>query len=88
MVLIEALASGTPVVSFDCKTGPNEIIQHEQNGLLVEDQNVSALSSNLTRLIKDEALYKQCKGNALSSVEPFTIQNVGREWLSLINTKS
>jgi N-acetylgalactosamine-N,N'-diacetylbacillosaminyl-diphospho-undecaprenol 4-alpha-N-acetylgalactosaminyltransferase len=88
MVLIEALTSGTPVVSFDCKTGPNEIIQHEQNGLLVEDQNVSALSSNLTRLIKDEALYKQCKGNALSSVEPFTIQNVGREWLSLINTKS
>ncbi len=46
-VLIEALACGTPVVSFDCKSGPNEIIVHGKNGLLVEDQNFKMLSSGI-----------------------------------------
>ena len=44
MVLIEALALEVPLVSFDCKTGPNEIIRHNHNGLLVSDQNIEALT--------------------------------------------
>ena len=34
-VLLEALACGTPVISTNCDTGPNEIVEHEKNGLLV-----------------------------------------------------
>ena len=37
MVLIESLACGTPVISVDCNSGPNEIIQNRQNGLLIEN---------------------------------------------------
>ena len=42
-VLIESLACMTPVVSFDCNSGPSEIVSHRQNGLLVENQNFKEL---------------------------------------------
>ena len=35
MVLLETLACGTPVVSWNYESGPSEIIQDQHNGLLV-----------------------------------------------------
>ncbi|MDZ4186084.1 MAG: glycosyltransferase [Desulfuromonadales bacterium] len=43
-VLIEALAAGTPVVSTNCKSGPDEILECGRFGRLVPVQNVSALA--------------------------------------------
>ncbi|MCP4971095.1 MAG: glycosyltransferase family 4 protein, partial [Arcobacter sp.] len=62
-VLIEALACGTPAVSFNCKSGPNEIIKHEQNGLLVDDQNFQALAKALNKMANNTSLYQTCKKN-------------------------
>ncbi|MGQ8365243.1 glycosyltransferase [Glaciecola sp. 1036] len=43
-VLIESLSLNTPVIAFDCPTGPAEIIQHEENGFLVKHLDINALS--------------------------------------------
>jgi len=80
MVLIESLASGTPVVSFNCPSGPSEIIQHQQNGLLVKDQDFDALKQAMERMIKDEKLYLRCKENALESVQKFSMEKIKKEW--------
>jgi len=85
MVLIEALACETPVVAFNCPIGLNEIIQHNINGLLIEHQNVEALTNGMNTLIEDCDLYKHCKKNALKSVEKFEINNIGPQWLTLLN---
>lgn len=86
-VLVETLATGTPVVSFDCQSGPKEIIQHKQNGLLVEDQNFDALTKEMERFYEDEALYAICKSNARKSSEQFFVFTIGQQWLDLLKTK-
>ena len=57
MSIIEALALGIPVISVDCKSGPNEIIINEFNGLLVENHNPEALANAMNQLFED---MKQC----------------------------
>jgi len=83
-VLIESLVTGTPVVSFDCFTGPSEIIQHKQNGILVEDQNMEKLSEAMNLMIEDQELYQICKQNASRSVQKFSMEIIGRQWLDLL----
>lgn len=84
MVLLESLASGTPVISFDCPTGPKEIIRHETNGLLIENQDMEKLVTGMNKMIIDERLYLKCKSNAVKSIERFSLKTIGDEWIKLI----
>ncbi|WP_418604272.1 glycosyltransferase [Hwangdonia sp.] len=84
MVLIEALACGTPVVSFDCPTGPKEVVNHSDNGLLIENQNIDALINGMNIMLTNESLYSHCKSNALKSVEKFSVKQIGKQWLKLM----
>ncbi len=83
-VLIESMACGTPVISFACETGPREIVNHQQNGLLVENQNFEALKSAINRMVTDEKLYVWCKQKARSSVEKFNIDNIASSWQKIL----
>ena len=62
-VLLEAMANGCPVASFDCPYGPSEMIDNDRNGLLVSDQDVDALSSAVNRLLSDEYLRQRLSNN-------------------------
>ena len=47
-VLVESIASGTPIVSFDCPSGPDEIVIQGVNGYLVPHQNQAKLAHYLS----------------------------------------
>lgn len=79
-LLIESLMSGIPVVSFDCETGPNEIIINEENGLLVENQNKEAFVKAINRMIDDKNLYQKLKFAAKKSAEKFSKTEIKKEW--------
>ncbi|WP_304198366.1 glycosyltransferase [Flavobacterium alvei] len=89
-VILESLACQTPVIAFDCPSGPREMIIDEQNGLLVENQNLEKLSEAMNRLFLDQELYTNCKKNALASIQQFSLDTIGKQWLNLmkINTDS
>ena len=84
MVLIESLASGTPVIAYDCETGPSEIITHLHNGLLVANQNKDAMITAINSFLEDKNLYLHCKNNCSASVSKFELKNIGKQWLSLL----
>ena len=84
MVLIESLACGTPVVSYDCPTGPKEIVRHEKNGLLVPKDDKSEMTSALNRMINDVALYEELCFYAKQSVSHLSMEKIAKEWKALI----
>ncbi|WP_417988271.1 glycosyltransferase [Flavobacterium sp. XS2P39] len=83
-VILESLACQTPVVAFNCLSGPSEMIQHRENGLLVANQNVEKLSEAMNLFVEDENLYRYCKQNALQSVQSFSISVIGKQWLDVM----
>jgi O-methyltransferase len=55
MVLLEAMSAGLPVVSYDCPTGPAEIVGQGVDGYVVPDGDEEALAGAITELIEDPA---------------------------------
>lgn len=56
MVMIEAMSHALPVVSFDCPTGPADVLTHGVDGLLVAPEDPDALADAMARLMADEKL--------------------------------
>jgi N-acetylgalactosamine-N,N'-diacetylbacillosaminyl-diphospho-undecaprenol 4-alpha-N-acetylgalactosaminyltransferase len=85
MTVIEALSLGIPVISFDCESGPNEMINNNHNGILVDNQNFTELTHKMNIFVEDEILYQNCKNNASSSVLNFQSNVIVKQWLQLLN---
>jgi glycosyltransferase involved in cell wall biosynthesis len=76
--LMEAMACGCPVVASHVG-GNSELIDHEHNGLLFESGNLTDLTKQLARLIRDEPLRKRFGEAARESVErQFSIETSAR----------
>ena len=84
MVLLEAMSQGTSCIAYDCVTGPSDIIQHNRNGLLIEDQNHKKMQIQLKKLMKDSDLRLRLTQEGIKSLERFHIDNVSKEYLCLI----
>ncbi len=82
-VLVEALASGLPVVSFDCNSGPRDIIRHEVDGLLVEQGDLTGLILALDRLMSDESLRKKYAEYAIEARERYSLAKIATQWEQL-----
>lgn len=66
-VLVESLCCGTPVVSFDCPSGPAEIVEPGQNGFLVKYQDIDDLTRKIIDAVnKRDWDYQNIKMNALN----------------------
>ncbi|RZK04268.1 MAG: glycosyltransferase family 4 protein [Flavobacterium sp.] len=85
MVLLESLSVGLPIVSFDCETGPRNIITNNEDGLLAKNQNVEDLAAKIITLIDDVSLRKTMGSHAKTNVSRFSKSNVMAKWLDLFN---
>jgi glycosyltransferase involved in cell wall biosynthesis len=84
MAIVESLALGVPVVSVDCQSGPAELIQSGENGILVPNHNLQALSDAMYELQTNTALYEKCKNNAQKSVEHLSLNSISSSWNNLL----
>lgn len=85
MVMIEAMACGLPVVSFDYKCGPKDIIRHGENGLLVHDGDIEGLAAAMMKLMDDEAYRKRLSDNAKKIISTYSEETVMNRWIALFN---
>lgn len=80
MVLIESITCGLPIVAFDCETGPREIIQDNDCGILVENGNVEKLALNIERMILDTELRKEMSIKALEKSKKYELTYIMEKW--------
>ena len=85
MVITEAMACGLPAVSFECPSGPRDIIKEGEDGLLVENGNIKQLAEKISYLIENEELRKEMGSKARINVERFKIENIAKQWVDLFD---
>ena len=88
MVMIEAMACGLPVVTFDFKCGPRDIIKDEENGLIVPDGDIQALADAMMRLMANESLRQTMSVEARKVTETYSEEVVMGKWMALFETVS
>ena len=80
MVLIEAMACGLPVISFDCPCGPKDIVRHEEDGVLVPSGHVEQLASAMRRMMSDDALRHRMASAASVNVRRYQMSEIAERW--------
>jgi glycosyltransferase involved in cell wall biosynthesis len=81
--LLEAMACGLPVVSFDCPTGPRQLIHHEINGLLVPPEDKYELEKALHSLMEKKSLREKMSKQAAKVRKRYAPEEIMTEWEKL-----
>ena len=81
----EALVYGLPAVGFADCAGTNELIKHEQNGILVRGgQRDAVLADGIRRLIRSPELREQLGSSGANSMSDFSIDKICDKWERLL----
>lgn len=88
MVLIEAMNAGCCCISYDCKTGPSEVIRNEFSGILVPDQDEVLFKKKLRQIINDDSLRNSLASNSYRTVLKYRSDEVIKRWIILFNKLS
>ena len=83
LVIVEAMACGLPVVSFDCLWGPHEIITNGENGLLVENGNIIKMADAINILIRNKKYREQIGKKSVVSVQQYNRSQIVQKWNDL-----
>jgi glycosyltransferase involved in cell wall biosynthesis len=78
--LTEAMAYGVPAISFNCRSGPSEIIRDGIDGLLIPPGDVPALASAMDRLMRDNTLRIEMGKKAIEVSDRFSMSRVLSQW--------
>ena len=84
MVLLEAMAVGLPVVSFDCPTGPRDIVREGVDGHVVPEGDVDALAAAMGGLMGDPDRRKAYGRAAVEGARRYDLASITRRWEELL----
>lgn len=85
--LLQAMAIGVASVSFDCPSGPSEIIRDGVDGLLVPAGDEPALAAALDRLMADPALRQRLGQRAQDVKSRFARDTIYAWWDALLDRR-
>lgn len=86
MVLIEAMACGLPVVSFDCPCGPKDIVRHNEDGMLVPSGNIDSLAEAMHQMMSDDNLRQKMAQAAIKNVQRYKLNEICQHWQRLFES--
>ena len=84
-VLVEAMICGCPVISTDCKSGPDEIIRNAQNGYLVPVGDIDSLSNTIVDVLQNNKLCTDLINKANETVRNFELSKIVQQYYQTLN---
>lgn len=88
MVLLEAMACGLPLVSFNCPYGPSEVIDDSNNGFLVGEGNIEELAKKVIVLMKDKNLRKKMGQNSKIISQRYSPEEIKEKWRKIFSKEN
>ncbi|ELM3749665.1 glycosyltransferase [Aeromonas hydrophila] len=85
MVILEAMAAGCIPISFDCPTGPRELIDDGVNGYLVPSGDIMKIKNIIEYLIDNPIAAECIAANAREKAKSFTGPDIICLWREVIN---
>ena len=85
LVIVEAMACGLPVVSFDCENGPRSIITDGDDGFLVPSFNIRFFADRILMLTRDEDMRKQMGEKGRLKSQQYSIEKIAMQWKVLFD---
>ncbi len=85
LVILEAMSSGLPIVSYECPCGPRDLLEGEENGYLVTVNDEVGLANALNILIEDKNKREAFGKNSLLKAKQYSIENIVNTWMELFN---
>lgn len=86
LVIIEAMACGVPVVSYDCPCGPKDIISNGIDGFLVPLGNEKKLAEKIIYLIEHPDFRRKMGVAAVDKSKKYTLDKIIPLWMSLFQS--
>jgi GalNAc-alpha-(1->4)-GalNAc-alpha-(1->3)-diNAcBac-PP-undecaprenol alpha-1,4-N-acetyl-D-galactosaminyltransferase len=85
-VLLEAMASGLPVISTNCPFGPADIVRHGIDGILVPNRDTAALAHAIRSLMENEGERKRLASRSPEVLSRFGKESIMHQWDTLISS--
>ena len=86
LAIVEALASGCPVLSVDCETGPREVLAGGRYGVLVQERDPEAIGRALLHMLTQPSLLGRLRRRGPRRAAEFARPAVARAWLQVLTT--
>lgn len=84
LVLLEAQQANLPIVSFDCPTGPSEIVDDNINGFIIPTYNTELMANKINELIESKDKRVQFSNNSKNNINKFDKAHIIKLWIELI----
>jgi glycosyltransferase involved in cell wall biosynthesis len=84
LAMLEAMSVGMAVVSFDCPTGPADLIDDHESGLLIKPRTIDNFAAGLDEMMSDEELRRRCAAGALETASEYSMDLLGPKWESAL----
>ena len=83
MVLIEAMACGLPIISFDCEHGPRDVIKNNETGFLVPTFDIELMAKKIIFLIENETIREEMSLASVERAKKYDLTTIMEKWKHL-----
>lgn len=84
LVLIEAMTVGLPIISFDCETGPRDIVQNGYNGFLIKCFELNDFAQKIDLICEHHDIIERMSNNSIIKSVEYDVEKIMLKWSELI----